>query len=99
MEEIKERAQLFEGLKHYFIVRFPQRAGALREFLNDVLGPNDDIAVFQYTKKNSRENGPALIGIELKTSEDYLPLISRMKENKIVYEYLNSKSDLFQYII
>jgi threonine dehydratase len=99
MEEIKERAQLFEGLKHYFIVRFPQRAGALREFLNNVLGPNDDISTFQYTKKNSRENGPALIGIELQKSEDYNPLINRMDKHKIVYEYLNCKSDLFQYII
>lgn len=64
-EEIKERSLLYEGLKHYFIIRFPQRAGALREFLS-VLGPDDDITHFEYVKKTSREQGPALVGIELK---------------------------------
>ncbi|MCF8406136.1 MAG: threonine ammonia-lyase [Bacteroidales bacterium] len=98
-EEIKERSMLFEGLKHYFIVRFPQRAGALREFLNEVLGAEDDIAHFQYSKKNSRERGPAVIGIELKNKEDYFTLIKRMDEKQIVYEYLNDNPDLFQFIV
>jgi len=98
-EEIKERSMLFEGLKHYFIVRFPQRAGALREFLNEVLGAHDDIAHFQYSKKNSRERGPAVIGIEVKNKEDYFSLIKRMEEKQIVYEYLNDNPDLFQFIV
>ena len=67
MQEIKERSLIYEGLKHYFTMNFPQRAGALREFLDNVLGPNDDITRFEYTKKNNKENGPALVGIELKS--------------------------------
>ena len=98
-EEIKERSLLYQGLKHYFIVRFPQRAGALKEFVNDVLGPEDDIAHFEYTKKNSRERGPAVIGIELKQKEDFNSLIQRMKDRNIVYEYLNEKQDLFHFIV
>jgi threonine dehydratase len=97
-EEIKERSLLYEGLKHYFIVRFPQRSGAFREFLN-VLGPNDDIARFEYVKKTNREQGPALVGIELKNREDFAPLIERMNENRIVYEYLNDQPDLFQFMV
>ena len=80
MEEMKERALLYEGLKHYFIINFPQRAGALKEFVVDVLGPQDDIAYFEYTKKNNRSNGPAVVGIELKRKEDFEPLLSRMKK-------------------
>ena len=97
-EEIKERSMLFEGLKHYFIIRFPQRSGAFREFLN-VLGPNDDVARFEYVKKTSREQGPALVGIELKNREDFEPLLQRMDEGKIVYEYLNDQPDLFQFLV
>ncbi|MTI32514.1 threonine ammonia-lyase [Xanthovirga aplysinae] len=98
-EEIKERSLLYEGLKHYFIVRFPQRAGALREFLDEVLGPTDDIVHFEYSKKNSREKGPALVGIELRQKEDFQGLINRMEKKNIVYEYLNEKSDLLQYLV
>ncbi|GIV33481.1 MAG: L-threonine dehydratase [Chitinophagales bacterium] len=97
--EIKERSLLYEGLKHYFIIRFPQRAGALREFLNDVLGPTDDICHFEYTKKNSRESGPALIGIELVKKEDYHGLIQRMKKFHINYEEVNNNPNLFNYFI
>ena len=64
MEEIRERSLLYRGLKHYFIVRFPQRAGALRSFITDVVGPKDDINHFSYTKKTSKERGPVVIGIE-----------------------------------
>lgn len=98
-EEIRERSLLHEGLMHYFIVRFPQRAGALKEFVADVLGPDDDIIHFEYTKKTSREKGPALVGIELKTKEDFNPLITRMKERNFFGEYLNEKPDLFSYMI
>ena len=98
-EEIKERSLLYEGLKHYFIIRFPQRAGALRDFLNEVLGPEDDITHFEYTRKNSRENGPALIGIETKSKQDYLALMERMKLNKINYTHVNESPDLFHFLI
>lgn len=97
--EIKERSMLYEGLKHYFIIRFPQRAGALREFLNHVLGPKDDICHFEYTKKNSRENGPALIGIELEKKEDYEGLVERMKKYHINFEEVNSNPNLFNYFV
>lgn len=99
MEEIKERSLLHEGLKHYFIVRFPQRAGALREFLESVLGPTDDITHFQYSKKNSRERGPAVVGIEVRDKSDYEALVSRMNDSGIVFEYLNDKPDLFRFLI
>ncbi len=98
-EEIKERSLLFEGLKHYFIVRFPQRAGALRDFLGEVLGPTDDITFFEYKKKTARENGPALIGVELQNSADFEPLIKRMEEQGIRYEYLNQQPDLFELLV
>ncbi len=98
-EEIRERALLYENLKHYFIIRFPQRAGALKEFVAEVLGPTDDIVHFEYTKKTSREKGPALIGIELKSSTDFQPLLARMKERNFLGEYLNNNPDLMSYIV
>lgn len=97
--EIKERSLLYEGLKHYFIVNFPQRAGALREFLTEVLGPNDDITHFEYSKKNSRDRGPALIGIELQKRKDLEPLMSRMEVKRFKYEYINDQPQLFHYLI
>ncbi len=97
--EIKERALLYADLKHYFIVRFPQRAGALKQFVGEVLGPNDDITHFEYSKKSSRENGPAVVGIELKDKKDLEPLISRMKELSFFGDYLNDKPDLFQFLV
>ena len=99
MEEIKERSLLYEGLKHYFIVRFPQRAGALRTFVDQVLGPDDDITHFEYSKKTSRERGPAVIGIEIRKKEDFNGLVQRMQDNGFVYEYLNNEPSLFQIII
>ncbi|WBU88930.1 threonine ammonia-lyase IlvA [Cellulophaga omnivescoria] len=97
--EIKERALLFANLKHYFIVRFPQRPGALKEFVAEILGPTDDITHFEYSKKSSKENAPAVVGIELKKPEDLKPLIARMKENNFFGDYLNNKPDLFQYLV
>jgi threonine dehydratase len=97
-EEIKERSLLYEGLKHYFIIRFPQRAGAFRDFLN-VLGPTDDITRFEYTKKTNRETGPALVGIELKHRDDYEPLLTRMIAQGIVFEHVNDNPDLFRLLI
>ncbi len=98
-EEIRERSMFYEGLKHYFIIRFAQRAGALREFLMDVLGPNDDITYFEYSKKNNREKGPAIIGVEIPHKDDFEGLIDRMRDKRIVFEYLNDNFDLFQHII
>ena len=97
--EIKERALLYANLKHYFIVKFPQRAGALKEFVAEILGPNDDITHFEYTKKNNRANGSAVVGLELKSSADLEPLIKRMKENNFFGDYLNDKPDLFQFLV
>jgi len=99
MQEIKERSLLYEGLKHYFVVNFPQRAGALREFLDGVLGPDDDITRFEYTKKSSKENGPALVGIELKSPADYEPLIARMRDKGISFIALKDHPDLFQLLV
>ena len=97
--EIKERALLYGKLKHYFIVRFPQRPGALKEFVVEILGPDDDITHFEYSKKSSKENAPAIVGIELKSPADLEPLIHRMKDNNFYGDYLNDKPDLFQYLI
>ena len=99
MQEIKERALIYEGLKHFFIVRFPQRPGALKEFVNEVLGPKDDISRFEYVKKNAREAGPALIGVELTDPKDYSGLIDRMEKYGINYTVINEDPDLFQYFI
>lgn len=99
MQEIKEKSLLYEGLLYYFIVNFPQRAGALREFLDEVLGPNDDISRFEYTKKNNKENGPVLIGIELDRKEDYGGLTERMREHGFNYTEVNNDSQLFNLLI
>lgn len=98
-EEIKERALLYSGHKHYFIIKFPQRAGALREFLNEILGPNDDITHFEYSKKHNRNSGPAIVGLELPNPNDLEGLIQKLKTKKIFGEYLNDKPDLFQVLI
>jgi len=97
--EIKERALLYANLKHYFIVKFPQRAGALKEFVVDILGENDDITYFQYAKKTNRENGSAVVGVQLKSASDLKPLISNMKQNNFYGDYLNDKPDLFQFLV
>lgn len=99
MQEIKERSLLYEGLLYYFIVNFPQRAGALREFLDEVLGPTDDITRFEYTKKNNKENGPALVGIELRKREDYRALINRLEKKGFTYKEVNKDRDLFNLLI
>jgi len=99
MAEIKERALLYSGLKHYFVITFPQRAGALKEFVAKVLGPNDDITHFEYSKKHHRENGPAVVGIELKDPNDFGPLVDRMKKKNFYGEYLNDNPNLFQFLI
>jgi len=99
MQEIKEKSLLFEGLKHYFIVRFPQRPGALKAFVNNVLGPNDDITRFEFIKKTNRENGPALVGIELQEASDYASLKQRMSDFKFDMIELNNDQTLFEYLV
>jgi threonine dehydratase len=99
MQEIKEKSLLFEGLKHYFIVRFPQRPGALKLFVNNVLGPHDDITRFEFIKKTNRESGPALVGIELKDAADYAALVDRMKAFKFDFIPLNEDQTLFEYLV
>ncbi len=98
-EEIKERSLLYEGLKHYLIIRFPQRSGALREFVNEVLGPDDDITHFEYTKKNSRDSGPALVGIETRSMADYQAMLQRLEDKHINYKSVNDSPDLFHLLI
>ncbi len=99
MEEIKEKALLYAGLKHYFLVRFPQRPGALKTFVMDVLGPNDDITTFEYTKKNSKEKGIAVVGIALKNNEDFDPLLYKMKKYDFFVNYLNNDPSLMNLLI
>lgn len=99
MQEIKEKSLLHEGLLYYFIINFPQRAGALRQLLDSVLGPDDDITTFEYTKKHNKENGPGLVGIELKRKEDYPGLLLRMEQNGFPFTEVNKDSTLFELLI
>lgn len=99
MQEIKELSLLYEGLKHYFLIRFPQRPGALKTFVNNVLGPGDDITRFEFIKKTERESGPALVGIELKSAEDYAALIQRMEAHRFDYKAINRDQTLFEYLV
>ncbi len=99
MGEIKELSLLYEGLKHYFIVRFPQRPGALKLFVSEVLGPHDDITRFEFIKKTQREHGPALVGIELKQSGDYQSLLERMRNHKFDFKEINNDKTLFEYLV
>ncbi len=98
-EEIRERALLYEQKKHYFIINFPQRAGALREFLMQVLSPTDDIVYFQYMKRNNREKGPALVGIELKEAQDLDLLLVRMRNSGFLEKHLNQTPDLLHFLV
>ncbi|MCB0516548.1 MAG: threonine ammonia-lyase IlvA [Chitinophagales bacterium] len=98
-EEIKERALLYAGLKHYFIVRFPQRAGALKQFVVEVLSPTDDITHFEYTKKNSRSTGQAIVGIELSNANDLERLVTKMKALNFFEQYLNEMPHLLSVLV
>lgn len=99
MQEIKERSLQYEGLKHYFLVRFAQRPGSLKEFVNHVLGPDDDITRFEYIQKHNKETGPALVGIELKTRTDYEILIQNMDHYHVNYTELKPNDNLFGYLV
>ncbi|PAM95680.1 threonine dehydratase [Flavobacterium sp. IR1] len=97
--EIKERSLLYEGLMHYFMIQFPQRPGALKEFVNNILGPDDDITYFQFAKKNSREVGSVVVGLELKNKKDIKSIKMNMVENGFEFQYLNENQDLFTQLI
>lgn len=99
MQEIKERSLQYEGLKHYFLISFAQRPGALKEFVNHVLGPHDDITRFEYMQKHNKETGPALVGVELKSRNDYDALLLNMKKYQINYTELNKDHTLFGYLV
>jgi threonine dehydratase len=99
MQEIKERSLQYEGLKHYFLINFAQRPGALKEFVNNVLGPTDDITRFEYMQKTNKENGPALVGIELQSKKDYELLIQNMQTFNMHYTELNKNDTLFGYLV
>lgn len=99
MQEIKERSLQYEGLKHYFLIRFAQRPGALKEFVNYVLGPHDDIVRFEYMQKHNKETGPALVGIELKQREDYDALLANMQRFQINYTELKNDDNAFGYLV
>ncbi|MGB3828651.1 MAG: threonine ammonia-lyase IlvA [Ornithinimicrobium sp.] len=97
--EVMERALVHEGRKHYFLVNFPQEPGALRRFLDEILGPDDDISLFEYTKRNNREIGPALVGIELGSPGDLGPLMGRMRASSIDVEQIPPDSPMFRFIL
>ena len=97
--EVVERALIHEGRKHYFLVDFPQEPGALRRFLDEVLGPDDDITLFEYIKRSNRETGPALVGIELARPEDLPALLDRMKAAPPSIEKIDSASPLFRFLL
>ena len=99
MEEIREKSLLYEGLKHYFIVNFPQKSGAILSFVQNVIGSSADLVHIQYIKKTNKNFGPALIGIELASREDFEPFLKRMTENGFAYEYINENNQLFEILI
>jgi threonine dehydratase len=97
--EIVERSLIYEGLKHYFLVEFPQEPGSLRRFLEEILGPDDDITLFEYVKRNNREFGPALVGLELSRPEDLAPLLERMDAAPLNCRRLEPDDPVFRFLI
>jgi threonine dehydratase len=98
-EEIKERSLMYEGLKHYFMIQFPQRPGALREFVNEVLSESDDITYFQFIKKNNRDVGPVVVGLEVKNENDIQAIKVKMNSKGFQFEYLNENNPLLALLI
>nr|WP_218889309.1 threonine ammonia-lyase IlvA [Saccharopolyspora hordei] len=97
--EVVERSLVHEGLRHYFLVTFPQEPGALRHFLDDVLDDGQDIVAFEYVKKNNRETGPALVGIELDRVDELEGLLRRMKDSPLQIEQVSPGSPLFSFLL
>ena len=98
-EEIKERSLMYEGLKHYFMIQFPQRPGALKEFVNEILTESDDITYFQFIKKNNRDVGPVVVGLEVKNENDVQSIKLKMDEKGFQFEYLNENDPLLALLI
>ncbi|MFW0791648.1 threonine ammonia-lyase IlvA [Gordonia sp. CPCC 205333] len=96
--EIIERSLVHRGLKHYFLVNFPQEPGALRRFLDDVLGPDDDITLFEYVKRNNRETGAALVGVELGSPDGLGPLMARMDASRLDCEQLHPGTPEYKFL-
>ncbi|MFW6013889.1 MAG: threonine ammonia-lyase IlvA [Candidatus Nanoarchaeia archaeon] len=99
LSEIEEKSLLYEELKHYLLIDFPQRPGALREFLDNILGPNDDIVRFEYLKKTNREFGPALVGLKVNEPKDFENIRKRLKEKGINYFEVKNDKRLFEYLV
>lgn len=97
--EVLERSLIHLGRKHYFLVDFPQKPGALRRFLDEVLGPNDDITLFEYVKRNNRETGEALVGIQLGSAADLDGLLARMQATEMHIETLQPGSPAYRYLL
>ena len=97
--EIAERALVYQGRKHYFLVNFPQEPGALRRFLDDVLGPDDDITLFEYVKRSNRDTGPALVGVELGDPDELPALLERMKLSRIMAERILPDSPFYRFLV
>ena len=97
--EIVERSLVYEGLKHYFLISFPQEPGALRRFLDHALGPDDDITLFEYVKRSNRETGPALVGLELARRSDFEPLLARLAELPLTVERITPEQAAFRFLV
>ena len=97
--EVVERSLVHRGLKHYFLVEFPQEPGALRRFLDEVLGPDDDIVLFEYVKRDNRETGAALVGIELSSRDGYEPLWGRMKASPLKIQLVAPGSTAYRFLV
>jgi len=97
--EILERSLVYQGRKHYFIIEFAQKPGQLRNFLDNSLGPNDDIVRFEYIKKTNKEKGPPLVGIELKDKKDFDPLVERMKKIELNFQLITTDDLPYHYIV
>lgn len=96
--EVLERSLVHLGLKHYFLVDFPQEPGSLRRFLDGVLGPDDDITLFEYVKRNNRETGEALVGVEMANASDLDGLMARMRDSECHIELLEPGSPAYRYL-
>ena len=98
-DEVVERSLVHRGLKHYFLVNFPQEPGQLRSFLSDILGPDDDITLFEYLKRNNRETGTALIGLQLGRASDFDGLVERMNASRIDCRHLKPGTPEYEFVV
>ena len=97
--EVVERSLVHRGLKHYFLVEFPQEPGALRRFLDEVLGPDDDIVLFEYVKRDNRETGAALCGIEVANRDGYEPLWKRMEASPLKIQHVAPGTTAYRFLV